>query len=674
VDFSNSNPIVDRGLVRLLILTIAGLLVPTWLGAADQAIVDQGLQWIQQQGAPDSGTLQQRVNGAMGSLCQGCDPQTQTQGLQGLRQDPAGLTQQGVNAFQTDPTAQSIKQFQRTPPLDPQNQFVVTGNAIISAQTGITDGGANPSCLLRTPTATHVCQAGYGQELSDSRVEQLVLDNIVPPQATAQSAANTWQCGSSTSGSSGSSTLFGSAGSSFFLTYCYYRFEVVRYTGTGIVLAGVAGTYTQLLTTPISPIQVTVPEGQPFSVTIHDGSTTPGSTLLPLVVTGETRNGAGTATFSDGRETITLPIRYGTATATERWVSESGELDESCEVVATTCTDGPSTKYFAATAPPDGNSYPFTRDCWAREITFSCRGQYFDTCGAYRQDPSCQQVSATCLEQDSQGCRRAEETWACGGVCKTYQRQSTSEFDATIPGVTDSGLLIGTALSKLAVTQALYQSLEKDGTCDCRAKETAYTNAQAALNANPNDLATQNAALQAQRDYEGCLAEQCADALEDPSGLLTVFRGTGYSCKRNMVGCNECACKGLCSTFGLCDKNDKKSFISRKEKGLCHHVGDVKKKKLLALSEVIGKYCCFNSKLARIIHEQGRPQLGWGWGTPESPDCGPFTLNEGDPHYFGRLDFSRMDLSEYINDLRLSLPDQQQLTDRLKQGVNRVAP
>ncbi|MEW6587358.1 MAG: conjugal transfer protein TraN, partial [Nitrospirota bacterium] len=56
---------------------------------------------------------------------------------------------------------------------------------------------------------------------------------------------------------------------------------------------------------------------------------------------------------------------------------------------------------------------------------------------------------------------------------------------------------------------------------------------------------------------------------------------------------------------------------------------------------------CFNSKLGRIINEQGRPQIGKSFGSAKDPDCEGFT-----PEELSKLDFSRLDLSEYINDMQ----------------------
>jgi len=62
-------------------------------------------------------------------------------------------------------------------------------------------------------------------------------------------------------------------------------------------------------------------------------------------------------------------------------------------------------------------------------------------------------------------------------------------------------------------------------------------------------------------------------------------------------------------------------------------------------------YCCFNSKLARILHEKGRPQLdtfvsSGMWGSKDNPYCRGFTPDE-----FQALDFGKIDLSEYYGDI-----------------------
>lgn len=80
---------------------------------------------------------------------------------------------------------------------------------------------------------------------------------------------------------------------------------------------------------------------------------------------------------------------------------------------------------------------------------------------------------------------------------------------------------------------------------------------------------------------------------------------------------------------------------------ICHFVGSYCSAKVLgACTTTRNQYCCFNSKLAKIIQEQGRPQLNRGWGTAVTPDCGGLTVAE-----LGALDFSKMDFTEFMNDV-----------------------
>jgi conjugal transfer mating pair stabilization protein TraN len=104
---------------------------------------------------------------------------------------------------------------------------------------------------------------------------------------------------------------------------------------------------------------------------------------------------------------------------------------------------------------------------------------------------------------------------------------------------------------------------------------------------------------------------------------------------------------------GGCDKEDVMTVIQR-ESGRCHYVG---KRCIKKIKTPFGKvcvqhgkfYCCFNSKLAKIIHERGRPQLNTdirNWGDAKHPNCRGFT-----PEEFASLDFDKIDLTDYFTDL-----------------------
>lgn len=105
---------------------------------------------------------------------------------------------------------------------------------------------------------------------------------------------------------------------------------------------------------------------------------------------------------------------------------------------------------------------------------------------------------------------------------------------------------------------------------------------------------------------------------------------------------------------------------------LCHYVGTYCSNELNLLVgkiclETTDSFCCYNSRLARIINEQGRPQIGKGWGSGESPSCGGFTQSD-----FQNLDFAKMDLSEFINEIMatVTLPDTSAIAGNAKIRVN----
>lgn len=132
-----------------------------------------------------------------------------------------------------------------------------------------------------------------------------------------------------------------------------------------------------------------------------------------------------------------------------------------------------------------------------------------------------------------------------------------------------------------------------------------------------------------------------------------------------------------------CDEEDYKSSTKSNAK-LCYDYGSWCAKKDCGLFGCTctkfrtGK-CCFNSKLARIINQQGRAQLSLSMS-----DCGGFTVAQ-----IQQLDWSRIDLSEFTADMLAQAQQsastimsgniQQQLQDKLTNSTvqnitNKVQP
>ena len=96
--------------------------------------------------------------------------------------------------------------------------------------------------------------------------------------------------------------------------------------------------------------------------------------------------------------------------------------------------------------------------------------------------------------------------------------------------------------------------------------------------------------------------------------------------------------------------------------GFCHRVGTYCSSSFLGIcSAKKTAYCCFESKLSRILQEQGRPQIGKAWDSPKHETCRGFSVDE-----FARLDLSRMNFTEVYAEFidAAKLPDEvQTMTD-----------
>ena len=116
-----------------------------------------------------------------------------------------------------------------------------------------------------------------------------------------------------------------------------------------------------------------------------------------------------------------------------------------------------------------------------------------------------------------------------------------------------------------------------------------------------------------------------------------------------------------------CDKDEQALSVKIGQK-LCHSVGSYCAQKVLFGCLVIKEtHCCFNSKLARIINEQGRVQLGRDWGAAESPQCTGLTMTD-----IQKIDFSKIDLSEFIQDIIPKAIDVNAATDKASASVKNL--
>ncbi len=104
--------------------------------------------------------------------------------------------------------------------------------------------------------------------------------------------------------------------------------------------------------------------------------------------------------------------------------------------------------------------------------------------------------------------------------------------------------------------------------------------------------------------------------------------------------------------------NQENQLAVLRGKNICHQVGSwcSEQVPLIGLClQTKTSFCCFNSKLALLVNEQGRPQIGKSWGAAQSPDCSGFTVAQ-----IGSLNFSAMNLSAAFSDMmsNVNMPNQ----------------
>ncbi|MGJ0495138.1 conjugal transfer protein TraN [Aliarcobacter cryaerophilus] len=133
------------------------------------------------------------------------------------------------------------------------------------------------------------------------------------------------------------------------------------------------------------------------------------------------------------------------------------------------------------------------------------------------------------------------------------------------------------------------------------------------------------------------------------NGQIYIFNGKDRRCRSSdtFFGLAGGGCCDKDKVFmGLIECKENEKLLAKQNKAeLCTEIGEYCSKKInLGFAKICVQkskgHCCFGSKLARFVHEQGRPQIGIEWGSPESPQCRGFT-----PEEFQKLDFSKIDLT-----------------------------
>ena len=367
------------------------------------------------------------------------------------------------------------------------------------------------------------------------------------------------------------------------------------------------------------------------------------------------------------------------------------------------------------------------KDCFNYQNQYSCipADFNFDACQIFRDNTSCAQLSTNCLDVQNDECFKFENRFQCNAILDlegvegvTVESSSPSDQDLRDDSACENYKLDPSC----NIDSEKCQNYGLDGKCieydrnySCKpSSNNACNKLQGSCQFNsqncveygqvenenqclvsekfyncPKSSDQQNLTICASQSYcegEGCdeeenfgdaaahlllLKEAGADFDENS---YRVFSGATNGCSKEAFGFSDC-CKssGWGSDAGLaqCSTEEQNLAIQNSERK-CVYVGQYCSKEIdLGLTEVCVEetlnFCCFRSRLSRLIHQQGRSHVGLGWGSAEAPNCRGFT-----PEELQNIDFTQIDLSEVINDATatMSLPESGDLLNKAQQSID----
>ena len=374
---------------------------------------------------------------------------------------------------------------------------------------------------------------------------------------------------------------------------------------------------------------------------------------------------------------------------------QSYDNNPNCTVASQTCTEGPETRNI--------NGMNVYRDCWKWSKDYTCSSlNLASTCGELINNPLCTEIGSSCIHYLPAGqCGLLEHEYKCaeGPSSVTSETNCSTQtfcvegvcFDTGYSPDTDFGLVVaGMEALREAAEYGIFKGTEDEcsrgylGIKNCCAPSSGGASANNSEIANTVGSVAFQSAGQAVRVYgstylfEGLfntasmmgsdvIESYAFSALSWGSAAPTVsVWGVEISYGISAAAEAEALLSGVAATpefmfafdpwslaFAVamyvitemlaCEEEDMLTGMKRGQ-GLCHHVGSYCNRKVLgSCVEKKETYCCFPSKLGKIINEQGRPQVGKTWGTAKHPDCSGFSLEQ-----LSAINFSLIDFTEFI--------------------------
>lgn len=383
---------------------------------------------------------------------------------------------------------------------------------------------------------------------------------------------------------------------------------------------------------------------------------------------------------------------------TDQWddqcptLSQGNGTNTRCEVAgAPRCVDGPATKSI------DG--VPVTRACWRYETPLSCpQGAGSNECAPLIA-AGCTPVSTACRQMNSTTgvCEVTENSYTCpvapgtsvtanncpanvfclAGSCFNTSYTNNSDFARSmtyLEAAREAGVYLDT--DNMQVFKGEANSCRDRLFKNCCASDSAGAGMSnqslfgtgsrlvydVLMNSENREFLYQGlSALLTSGGFSGSFTSYgvtvAVNGTALPAGSAVMYSGESMVIAFDPWSLAIAVVIYIVMSMMSCSEGEAK-LAMKEGAGLCHGIGSYCSSCISIFGHCVscienttGK-CCFNSKLARIINEQGRHQFGKGWGSAEGPECSGFSIAQ-----LQSMDFSRMDLSEFYASIVPTLPN-----------------
>lgn len=305
----------------------------------------------------------------------------------------------------------------------------------------------------------------------------------------------------------------------------------------------------------------------------------------------------------------------------EEWVDDCAMLEQ--------LTEQGLCRYISKITNPQNETRtiqgePITRDHFEEHFEYACLKASPKSCNGYREK-GCYQIASQCKEKIANQCVIWEQTYRCPSGKKSLKsRQSSNDKNP------------------FCLT----------GNC----VDTSYE-----ANDEMLQVMSQMSVLR--------------EAQNDLKNFKCIFKGEDRRCTRNCLDFRDCCGNGrgwgVSLHLSSCSKMEKELAVLRQQ-NRCVQVGTYCAEKVAGVCvRKKTTFCCYGTKLARLIQENARSQLGLGWGSAKRPNCSALSQEE-----LSRVDFSKIDFTELFKDIQSQMipkTQEQSLahvsTERIKENM-----